>query len=164
MSSDLSSATSVLRCTDELVVKFLCPICAEIYFEPCTTSCGHSFCKDCLQSSMAMSGTDLNCPICGGSISNGLSYRVNVALWNAVQFLFPQRVKSRKVTDALNRSKDLSAQPYKTSSRSWPPLNGVFYYINLLNDGLDIISRVMLGLFVIALPYMTYVVFEKDFR
>jgi hypothetical protein len=86
--------------------------------------------------------------------SDGLSYCVNVALWNAVQFLFPREVESRKAIDALSRSKKLSAQPYKNSSRSLPPLN----------DVIDIISCVMLALLVIAVPYMTYVVFEKDFR
>ncbi|KAK2367745.1 zinc finger (C3HC4-type RING finger) family protein [Trifolium repens] len=154
MSSDFSSATSDLRSTDELVKKFLCPICLEIYFEPCTTPCGHSFCKECLQSSMYMLSTNRKCPLCRGSISDGLSYCVNVALWNAVQFLFPREVESRKAIDALSRSKKLSAQPYKNSSRSLPPLN----------DVIDIISCVMLALLVIAVPYMTYIVFEKDFR
>jgi hypothetical protein len=79
---------------------------------------------------------------------------VNVALWNAVQFLFPQEVNSRKAIDDLSRSKNLSAKPCKKSSGS----------LHTLNDVIDIISYVMLALLVIAVPYMTYVVFEKDFR
>jgi hypothetical protein len=79
---------------------------------------------------------------------------VNIVLWDAVQSLFPHEVKSRKAINALNRSKNLSAKPCKKSSGS----------LHTLNDVIDIISYVMLALLVIAVPYMTYVVFEKDFR
>ncbi|KAK2422030.1 zinc finger (C3HC4-type RING finger) family protein [Trifolium repens] len=126
MSSDFSSATSDLRCTDELVKKFLCPICLEIYFEPCTTPCGHSFCKECLQSSMYMLSTNRKCPLCRASISDELSYCVNVALWNAVQFLFPQEVNSRKAIDDLSRSKNLSAKPCLRKEKSCSEYSSLF--------------------------------------
>jgi hypothetical protein len=69
---------------------------------------------------------------------------VNVALWNAVQFLFPQEVNSRKAIDDLSRSKNLSAQPYKNSSCS-------------LDEVLGYANNVMLGIIALLVPCAAYV-------
>ncbi|XP_055041824.2 bloodthirsty-related gene family, member 2 [Misgurnus anguillicaudatus] len=42
---------------------FLCSLCEEIFSNPVTTPCGHSFCKMCLRMYWSRSGTD-ECPLC----------------------------------------------------------------------------------------------------
>ena len=34
--------------TKEIEQEFSCSVCLELMFEPVTTSCGHTFCKECL--------------------------------------------------------------------------------------------------------------------
>ena len=45
-----------------------CAVCAEIFVEPCTLHCGHSFCQLCLaalwKSSRNKSPLQLHCPVC----------------------------------------------------------------------------------------------------
>jgi hypothetical protein len=69
---------------------------------------------------------------------------VNIVLWDAVQSLFPHEVKSRKAINALNRSKNLSAQPYKNSSCS-------------LDEVLGYANNVMLGIIALLVPCAAYV-------
>ena len=33
---------------NDIEEEFLCIICMELMFQPITTNCGHTFCKDCL--------------------------------------------------------------------------------------------------------------------
>lgn len=46
----------------------LCAVCAEVFIEPCTLHCGHSFCQLCLaalwKSSRKKSPLSLSCPVC----------------------------------------------------------------------------------------------------
>lgn len=46
----------------------LCAVCAEIFVEPCTLHCGHSFCQLCLaalwNSNRTKSPLQLCCPVC----------------------------------------------------------------------------------------------------
>ncbi|XP_072315552.1 E3 ubiquitin-protein ligase TRIM21-like [Eucyclogobius newberryi] len=42
--------------------QFLCPICLEVFTDPVTTPCGHSFCKFCLNKHWDSSHH--NCPLC----------------------------------------------------------------------------------------------------
>ena len=46
-----------------------CPICLESpYLEPCVTTCGHTFCKECITAAILFSG-DTSCPYCRQSVS-----------------------------------------------------------------------------------------------
>ncbi|RHN45256.1 putative aminoacyltransferase, E1 ubiquitin-activating enzyme [Medicago truncatula] len=52
-------------CIDQLREELSCAMCFELFFEPSTTPCGHSFCKICLQST---ANKWRNCPNCKQSI------------------------------------------------------------------------------------------------
>lgn len=54
-----------------------------------------------------------------------IDYSVNIALWDAVQFLFPNEVKSRKAVDASNISTKKSRQPSEM-----PPLHAFLQTFN----------------------------------
>ncbi|KAL7394980.1 hypothetical protein ABVT39_008145 [Epinephelus coioides] len=47
---------SVLTVSD-----FECPLCIRLFFEPVTTPCGHTFCKNCIERSL---DHNLRCPLC----------------------------------------------------------------------------------------------------
>ncbi|XP_030544783.2 glycosyltransferase family 92 protein RCOM_0530710 [Rhodamnia argentea] len=83
-----------IPCLDRLREELSCAICLEVCFEPSTTSCGHSFCKKCLQSAADKCGK--RCPKCRQIISNGRSCPVNTVLWNTIQLLFPKEIETRK--------------------------------------------------------------------
>ena len=46
---------------EEFPDEFACPLCANLLFEPVTTPCGHSFCRDCLLRAMDHKN---HCPVC----------------------------------------------------------------------------------------------------
>ncbi|XP_029931565.1 uncharacterized protein LOC115376213 [Myripristis murdjan] len=59
----------------------LCSICLDVFTEPVTTPCGHSFCKSCLQRNL-----DLNlamCPLCKQHLSK--APEVNIVLRDLIQ-------------------------------------------------------------------------------
>jgi len=69
--------------------QWTCPICMDVFRKPSTTVCGHTFCKKCLAQSLRSCGP--SCPSCRtrlrGLPRSGLA--LNVALWGAIQQLFP---------------------------------------------------------------------------
>uniref|UniRef100_A0A803L140 RING-type E3 ubiquitin transferase n=1 Tax=Chenopodium quinoa TaxID=63459 RepID=A0A803L140_CHEQI len=56
------SSSSTLPCMDRLRDELSCAICLDICYEPSTTPCGHSFCKNCLKSAAEKCGK--RCPKC----------------------------------------------------------------------------------------------------
>uniref|UniRef100_A0A803M6S9 RING-type E3 ubiquitin transferase n=1 Tax=Chenopodium quinoa TaxID=63459 RepID=A0A803M6S9_CHEQI len=61
------SSSSTLTCMDRLRDELSCAICLDICYEPSTTPCGHSFCKNCLKSAAEKCGK--RCPKCRQLIS-----------------------------------------------------------------------------------------------
>ncbi|XP_038124127.1 LON peptidase N-terminal domain and RING finger protein 1 [Cyprinodon tularosa] len=43
------------------VSDFECPLCIRLFFEPVTTPCGHTFCKNCIERSL---DHNVRCPLC----------------------------------------------------------------------------------------------------
>ncbi|XP_057621646.1 E3 ubiquitin-protein ligase TRIM50-like [Chionomys nivalis] len=48
----------------ELQDQLQCPICLEVFKEPLMLQCGHSYCKDCLDSLSQHLDSELRCPVC----------------------------------------------------------------------------------------------------
>ncbi|XP_030193075.1 E3 ubiquitin-protein ligase rnf168 [Gadus morhua] len=77
----------------------LCPVCMEIYLEPVTLPCQHTFCKPCFLKSVDQA--TLCCPLCRKRISTWarLNSRkktlVNEELWREVQDAFPLQCQRR---------------------------------------------------------------------
>ncbi|XP_072318255.1 E3 ubiquitin-protein ligase rnf168 [Eucyclogobius newberryi] len=72
----------------------LCPICLEVFVEPVTLPCAHTFCKVCFLESVYKA--TLCCPLCRKRVStwarlhNRKNSLVNEALWKKIQSTFPQ--------------------------------------------------------------------------
>lgn len=52
----------------ELQDQLQCPICLEVFKEPLMLQCGHSYCKDCLDSMSQHLDSELRCPVCRQSV------------------------------------------------------------------------------------------------
>ncbi|GAX79485.1 hypothetical protein CEUSTIGMA_g6926.t1 [Chlamydomonas eustigma] len=63
-----------------------CSICLEVVCRPCTTPCGHNFCRACLRRSLRHNP---RCPKCRESLPPRFKPAVNTSLWNTTLLLFP---------------------------------------------------------------------------
>lgn len=106
---------------DKLREELTCGVCLDICFEPSTTSCGHSFCRGCLQSVYIKCG--LRCPKCRQELSTSgkNDCPINTVLWNTIQLLFPletaARLKDQKNCREDNRTLKDSAKTVEADSQ-----------------------------------------------
>ncbi|KAK4200563.1 putative ATP-dependent protease [Triangularia verruculosa] len=82
--------------------EFNCPICFELFEEPVTTPCGHTYCQPCLQTITGLC-EDFSCPVCRQSLTlHGkpfLSpYPENRVLAKLISLLCPDELEARKET------------------------------------------------------------------
>lgn len=59
-----STAMQQLEETDDLDMELKCPICLDEMKRPCSTPCGHNFCKGCLEEATRRKS---ECPVCRAS-------------------------------------------------------------------------------------------------
>ncbi|KAI4901366.1 hypothetical protein NFI96_014161 [Prochilodus magdalenae] len=77
----------------------LCPICLEIFLEPVTLPCAHTFCKPCFLETVDKA--NMCCPLCRKRVStwarlNGRNKTlVNLELWKRIQDAFPTQCQRR---------------------------------------------------------------------
>ncbi|CAL8357497.1 unnamed protein product [Merluccius merluccius] len=87
---------SVLSVSD-----FECPLCIRLFYEPVTTPCGHTFCKNCVKRSL---DHNLRCPLCKQPLQEYFEERKfnrTVLLQDMTAHLFPTHLAERKrIADA----------------------------------------------------------------
>uniref|UniRef100_UPI003AAC68F4 E3 ubiquitin-protein ligase rnf168 n=1 Tax=Centroberyx gerrardi TaxID=166262 RepID=UPI003AAC68F4 len=77
----------------------LCPVCLEIFLEPVTLPCHHTFCKTCFLESVDKA--TLCCPLCRRRVSTWARLHgrnktlVNERLWKQIQTAFPLQCQRR---------------------------------------------------------------------
>ncbi|NWX86576.1 LONF1 protein, partial [Nothoprocta ornata] len=73
-----------------------CSLCIRLFFEPVTTPCGHTFCKECLERCLDHRP---NCPLCKQSLREFLkagSYNPSVLLQEIMLAVFPNELAERR--------------------------------------------------------------------
>uniref|UniRef100_A0A8C5UDS5 LON peptidase N-terminal domain and ring finger 1 n=1 Tax=Malurus cyaneus samueli TaxID=2593467 RepID=A0A8C5UDS5_9PASS len=73
-----------------------CPCCRLMFFEPVTTPCGHTFCKECLERCLDHRP---NCPLCKQSLREYLKvgrYSPTVLLQDIMLATFPSQLAERR--------------------------------------------------------------------
>eukprot|EP01097_Dermamoeba_algensis_P008490 TRINITY_DN5688_c0_g1_i1.p1 TRINITY_DN5688_c0_g1~~TRINITY_DN5688_c0_g1_i1.p1 ORF type:complete len:926 (+),score=251.98 TRINITY_DN5688_c0_g1_i1:77-2779(+) len=70
-----------------------CPLCQSLFYNPVTTSCGHTFCRDCL-----IKAIDHNnkCPICRVVVWISNQHPVNYMVLKTILKYFPGEYKKRR--------------------------------------------------------------------
>jgi len=94
---------------------FECPMCCEVFLEPTTILCGHTFCTDCLQRVFDSTSTSNQpqCPICRRYIFNsGGKPPLNITLNDLIKKYLP------KIYDA--RQKECTT--WNQNVNTWVPL------------------------------------------
>ncbi|KAM6923480.1 LON peptidase N-terminal domain and RING finger protein 1 [Xenentodon cancila] len=95
------------------VSDFECPLCIRLFFEPVTTPCGHTFCKNCIERSL---DHNLRCPLCKQPLQEYLKnrkYNTTILLQDILTQLFPSQLAERKqvhdaeMAELSNLSKDI---------------------------------------------------------
>ncbi|KAJ8280532.1 hypothetical protein GJAV_G00055960 [Gymnothorax javanicus] len=77
----------------------ICPVCLEIFLEPVTLPCSHTFCKPCFLETVDKA--NLCCPLCRRRVSTWARLHgrnktlVNVELWRRLQEAFPTQCQRR---------------------------------------------------------------------
>uniref|UniRef100_A0A3P9HFN6 LON peptidase N-terminal domain and ring finger 1 n=1 Tax=Oryzias latipes TaxID=8090 RepID=A0A3P9HFN6_ORYLA len=99
---------SVLTVSD-----FECPLCIRLFFDPVTTPCGHTFCKNCIERSL---DHNLRCPLCKQPLQEYLKnrkYNPTIVLKDFLNQLFPSQLAERKqvheaeMAELSNLTKDI---------------------------------------------------------
>lgn len=88
-----------------------CPVCMSYMIEPCTTQCGHSFCRPCLAKSIECNS--LSCPVCRAEIQ-GLP-ELNLALREAHMKLDTLQFCERAVELIASKNQELKKLQDKNS-------------------------------------------------
>uniref|UniRef100_W5JY51 LON peptidase N-terminal domain and ring finger 4 n=1 Tax=Astyanax mexicanus TaxID=7994 RepID=W5JY51_ASTMX len=103
-----STTLSVLTVSD-----FECPLCIRLFYDPVTTPCGHTFCKNCIERSL---DHNLRCPLCKQPLQEyfkNRKYNPTVLLQEIMTRLFPQQLAERKqvhdaeMAELSNLTKDI---------------------------------------------------------
>ncbi|CAG0918954.1 unnamed protein product [Notodromas monacha] len=75
-----------------------CPLCLRIFWEPVTTSCGHTFCQSCLYRAL---DTSVACPLCKSSLTQILERQYSNVTTKFVEMVarwfFPREVEERRL-------------------------------------------------------------------
>lgn len=86
-----SMQESIRREKDDLT----CEICYSVLFQPVTTTCGHTFCRDCLQRSLDFKP---DCPYCRQPLDCVVArnYQVTKVITEIAEKLFPDEYAARE--------------------------------------------------------------------
>ncbi|KAM9425348.1 E3 ubiquitin-protein ligase TRIM21-like [Pholidichthys leucotaenia] len=85
----MSASTNL--CSED---QFRCPICLDVFTDPVTTSCGHNFCKNCIDEHWNQS-TIFRCPNCNETCKNKPQLKINTLIREIVsQFRRESQQKS----------------------------------------------------------------------
>ncbi|ORY77261.1 hypothetical protein BCR35DRAFT_332642 [Leucosporidium creatinivorum] len=106
----------------DLLSELECQICVQLFHEPVTSPCGHTFCQTCL--ARAYDHSD-KCPLCRAdfpSFTYFQSQPINSTLRNLITTLFPSLSAERLATHQAENQGDRVTTPLFICTLSWPNL------------------------------------------
>ncbi|XP_044137115.1 LON peptidase N-terminal domain and RING finger protein 1-like isoform X2 [Bufo gargarizans] len=100
-----------------------CSLCIRMFFEPVTTPCGHTFCRECLERCM---DHQPYCPLCKQCLREYLrvgSYPITAVLQDVMMTAFPSEMADRKqvhLTEIAEMSNLVSNVPIFVCTMAFP--------------------------------------------
>ncbi|KAL0189511.1 hypothetical protein M9458_016610, partial [Cirrhinus mrigala] len=95
-----------------LAEKLKCPVCLDVFIDPVSTPCGHTFCKSCLNQCWDNS-QECKCPICNETFSKRPDLKINTALRQVAQ-LFEEKFNLRKLEVLCDICHDVKLKALKS--------------------------------------------------
>jgi hypothetical protein len=125
---------------EECLKFFDCPICFDLLFDPVTSLCGHSFCRQCLSRAI-----DHNpcCPVCRSPISQystQLSRPTDILIQYLTQILFPISYKQRKDKEQENLLELEKNLPIFVCSFTFPKIPMFLHVCSLFETTIHLFS------------------------
>lgn len=85
-----------------------CALCYNLLFEPTTTTCGHSFCRCCLQRALEH---QIKCPICRACLPHPTGpLPISADLNRILQQVFPEETEERRQETEEDRQAELASR------------------------------------------------------
>eukprot|EP01121_Diplochlamys_sp_Union-15-3_P014599 TRINITY_DN466_c0_g2_i1.p1 TRINITY_DN466_c0_g2~~TRINITY_DN466_c0_g2_i1.p1 ORF type:complete len:189 (-),score=19.56 TRINITY_DN466_c0_g2_i1:26-592(-) len=101
---------------------FDCSLCSQLFYLPISTTCGHTFCKNCFLSSLKYSP---NCPLCRTKLfesSKRCNYSVNYLLVSLLEKHFLVEYKAREMEEKqLQQQQQPLEEDIKDNEEVEPP-------------------------------------------
>lgn len=95
-----------------------CPIClSDVFDKPVVVNCGHTFCRECIRSSMAKYK---NCPMCNQVLIEALflsDLRFTRKLSSSSKLQVPSAIETNKIQNGKNTSNRKSVKPKPTNNQ-----------------------------------------------
>ncbi|XP_065904041.1 E3 ubiquitin-protein ligase TRIM71-like [Dysidea avara] len=89
----------------EIEEEFTCPICDEIFTEPKTIPCLHTFCEQCIKSTIEASkltGNELRCPLCRAELPQDVkNIPTNFSTKRLIEIYHKRKSSSQETTEEL---------------------------------------------------------------
>ncbi|XP_053309714.1 E3 ubiquitin-protein ligase TRIM47 [Spea bombifrons] len=95
-------ATAALLCSEYL----RCPVCLDVFHEPVTIPCGHTFCMSCITQCWSLQDASISCPQCRSTFSSDSQPRLckNSILSQMVDHFSNMQRHSEKVTAKIRQA------------------------------------------------------------
>jgi len=103
------SSTNRIRPEEDIPPDFECALCLKLLLDPLSVSCGHTFCRTCINRSQEYRTA---CPMCRKPVHVGGG--VNVLLANIIAERFPNALALRKEERAVELTDVGETRPIKT--------------------------------------------------
>jgi hypothetical protein len=96
---------------EKLESELTCSICTEVLLNPTTTSCGHSFCNDCLEEWEGHNPTCPTCPTCRAPLD---CKHKSILLKSLIEEFVPESAKTARITLSEERNMKKANRPKPT--------------------------------------------------
>eukprot|EP01123_Difflugia_compressa_P013365 TRINITY_DN6144_c0_g1_i1.p1 TRINITY_DN6144_c0_g1~~TRINITY_DN6144_c0_g1_i1.p1 ORF type:complete len:174 (+),score=30.55 TRINITY_DN6144_c0_g1_i1:32-523(+) len=99
---------------------FECALCYRLFYRPVTTACGHTYCKDCIHTSLSYSP---NCPICRRKLpinEKEFELAVNFTLATILEKHFTDQYKQRQTEETKSKGGSLYRKDSTTTAVESP--------------------------------------------
>eukprot|EP01118_Nematostelium_gracile_P020151 TRINITY_DN9679_c0_g1_i1.p1 TRINITY_DN9679_c0_g1~~TRINITY_DN9679_c0_g1_i1.p1 ORF type:complete len:189 (+),score=33.00 TRINITY_DN9679_c0_g1_i1:113-679(+) len=86
---------------------FECSLCFRLFCKPITTPCGHTYCKNCILSSLKYSPM---CPLCRTELGSGGKFKTNcnIVLINILEKHFKEQYSQRQEEDEKEEKENVA--------------------------------------------------------